>query len=504
MEKKLPCDNGVEVCTVDKTVIQHWEKQYRTLVNALFPNFIFVFDEDFHFVEIITPDELRLFHTREELLGKDARIFYPPEVSELYIANIRECLRTKQWREVEYYMEMNGTHFFYQARLVPLDDNRVFCLVQDIWDRVRRMEELITERRRAVESDRMKSAFIANISHEMRTPLNAILSFSEFLMNEEIPENRQNHMNIIRSSNALLQNIISDILELSRLDAGMSEFSFEETDIVALMMEVSEIHKPSMKLGVQLLTDIPKSDIRVPTDANRVKQVLHNLITNAKKFTEKGSILLKVEEGDENLTFSVSDTGCGIPEDKLATIFERFEKLHRFVQGTGLGMAICKSIVERLGGEITVTSKIKEGSVFSFTIPYCYVALQKKDIGNIRELSNQRKKILVVETSEDDIQYIHNILTIKYDVVEITHIEKIISAFILDQPDLVLMSMQVVDKIDIVTKIRAISPTIPIIVMTTNDFYHDQRWAIENGCTDFIAKPFSPSKLEEVVMAFIV
>ena len=503
----LACCNGIVACTTNKNMIQqilHWVKQYRTLVNALFPNFIFVFDKDFHYVDVITPDGLRLFHTREQLIGEDARQFYSTEVSELLSTNIRECLKKNQWKEVEHHIELHGTRYYYQARIVPVDGDKAFCLIQDIGDRVRRMEELLMQRQRAEESDRMKSALIANMSHEIRTPLNAVVGFSEFLMNEHSPAKRQKYMEVIQNSSALLLQIVNDILDLSRLEAGMSEFNFEETDINALMMEVEEIHVPEMKLGVRLLTDVPDKKIQVHTDANRVKQALYNLISNAMKFTEKGSITLKVKEGSEHLIFSVIDTGCGIPEDKLEMIFNRFEKLNRFVQGTGLGLVICKSIVDRLGGSITVTSEVGKGSVFSFTIPYRYT-LQRENIGSMRELDgNRRKKIMVIEMSDDDMQYVKEILTRKYDVVEISEIEKIISTFILDQPNLVLMSMDVAGQKDIITKIRTITPSIPIIAMTTSDFYHDQRLAIENGCTDVIAKPFSSTKLGEVVMAFIV
>ena len=217
---------------------------------------------------------------------------------------------------------------------------------------------------------------------------------------------------------------------------------------------------------------------------------------------------MKVEEGAEYLTFSVADTGCGIPEDKLETIFNRFEKLNRHVQGTGLGLAICKSIVDQLGGTITVTSKVNEGSVFSFAIPYQYVPPKKESIGSMRENTtntNLRKKVLLAETSEDDILLVTNALTKRYDVVKITDSERIISAFILNNPSLVLIAKEMVDKTnDIIKRIRAISNTTPIILMTTSDFYHDQRWAIDHGCTNAIFKPFSASNIEELVTTFIV
>ena len=504
----MPCGNGVVACTLNKDPMlqqDYLEKQYKTLVNSLYPNFIFVFNDKFFFEDIIMPDGLRLFHESEELIGTDARDLYGPEISGMFIANIQECLKNNTWREIEFPIDLFGAVYYYQVRLVPIEDNKVLCLNMDIGDRIRRMEELHTQRRRAEESDKMKSVFIANMSHEINTPLNAITGFSEYLMNEEDSLKRQKYMDVVRNSSALLLQIVNDILDLSRLETGMGEFHFEETDIVALMMDVAEIYIPDMKPGVRFLLDAPDGNIQVSTDANRLKQVMFNLINNAVKNTSKGCIALKVEEDSENLTFSVADTGCGIPEDKLEAIFKRFEKLNPSVQGTGLGLAICKSIVERLGGSISVTSKVDAGSVFSFTIPYRHVPLKKEKIGSTREFSaNRRKKVLLVETSETDLQFIRNVLSKRYEIVEVTDSEKILSTFILDNPNLVLINMEMIGKTDTIRKLRAISATIPIIALTTSDFYYDQRWAIENGCTDVISKPFSANTIEELVTTFIV
>ncbi len=504
----VPAPGGVAVLSVNKGKMmkaQSWKSRYRTLVDTLFPNFIFVFDANFIFVDVITPDGLRLFHKKEELIGMDAHNLYSPEVSELFVANIRESLKTNHWREIEYHLDLLGIRYYYQARIVPVDGDKAFCLIQDIGDRVRRLEEILTQRKRAEESDRMKSVFLTGISHEIRTPLNAIVGFSELLMNEDTPEIREEYIEMIRCNNDMLLQTINDILDLSRLEAGMSEFTFEETDITGLMREVYSHYLPNVKPGVRLLCDIPDETIQVPTDAGRLKQLLGNFLSNAIKYTTRGSITLKLEKGDDFLIFSVSDTGCGIPADKLEAIFRRFEKLNNFAQGTGLGLSISKTIVERLGGNITTVSKLNEGSVFSFTIPYRYAAPGKENIGSMRELAaNQRKRILVVEPSAGDIELICETLKPKYDMVVVTEEDKITSSFILEHPNLVLMSMEMAGKQDVVRKIHNISPSIPIIAMTTSDFYHDMRWAIENGCTDVIPKPFSGRKLEEVVSAFIV
>ena len=500
----MPCDNGVVACTLNKDPMLHLpqlEKRYKTLVNTLFPSFIFMFDKNFFFLDIIMPDGLRLYHKNEELLGTDGRNLYSPEVSELFVSNIQECLKNNQWREIEYHIDLFGTRLYYHTRIVPVDDNKVLCLNTDIGDRMRRMEELLSQRRRAEESDKMKSVFIANMSHEIKSPLNAIIDFTEYLIKKETPQKRLEYIDIIHRNNRILLEVINNILELSRIEAGMSEFHFDNTDIVALVKEAVKPYVSNMKPDVRLLTDIFDTKIQVYTDGNRLKQVLDKLIRNAVKHTQKGSVTLKVEKDDKNLIFLVTDTGYGISEDKLEIIFNRFKNINYFSQGIGLGLAICKCIVDRLGGSVSLTSKLNEGSVFSFTIPYRY----KEGIGSVRDFSpNLRKKIMLAESSETDLQFVKKALANKYDIIEVTDNKKIISAFILDNPNLVLISMEMIAKTDVIGKIRAISSTLPIIVMTTSDFYYDKLWAIENGCTSTIPKPFSANNIEELVMTFIV
>ena len=499
----MSCDEGVVACTLNKDPmlqLPHLEKQYKTLINALYPSFIWILDDDFHIVDIIMPDGLKLFHSREQLIGADARNYYSPGVNELFISSIKECLKKNQWKEIEYPIDLLDTRYYYHTRIVPVGDNKVFCLYTNIGDRLRRMDELLAQRRRAEESDKMKSVFIANMSHEIKSPLNAIIKYSEYLAKEETPQKRQEYIDIIYEYNRILLEIISNILELSRIESGMSEFHFDTTDVNALVKETVESYIPALKSEVYFNTYIANSNLKVFTDAERVKQVLSKLISQAVKHTESGSITLKVEENDKYLTFMVADTGCGISEDTLEIIQNRFNKLNLFAQGIGLGLAICKSIIDRLGGSVMLTSKVNEGSVFSFTIPN---KTKKEDINVQGFAVNQHKKVLLAESSATDLQFVKDALITKYDVVEITDKEKIINSFIIDNPNLVLLNMEMIAKTDVVKKIRAISTSTPIIVMTTSDFYHDQRWAVENGCTYAIPKPFSANNIEELVTTFI-
>ncbi len=502
---RMPGENGAPDSIVGYTtnaeLEERHDKQYQKLINAM-PDFIFVFDENFIFVDIILPEGMRLFHTREELIGSSGRMLYSPEVSDLLASNIRECLRTGQIRELEYHLDLFDKRYYWQARLVPVEGNKVYAMIRDIGDRVRRMEELLAARLKAEEADNMKSAFLANLSHEIRTPLNAIVGFTEIIAAENDPALREEYMDIIRTNNSVLLQLINDILDLSRIESGKSEMNFEETEIAALVRDAERTHQLKVKPGVDLRLELPDDKIVVYTDRNRVTQVLFNLLSNAIKNTDRGSITLRAEEEDNFLRFSVTDTGRGIPEDKLRAIFNRFEKIDDFIQGTGLGLSICESLVERLGGEISVESKLGEGSTFSFTIPYRHQP-ESSAIGTVKDIVF-RKKVLVAEDSEENYDYVRGILEQTYDLVWARNGAEAVSSFILEKPDMILMNIQmpVMNGIDAAKKIRTMSSTVPIVAVTANDFYMEQRWALESGCNDVISRPYSATKLEEIVLAF--
>ncbi|MBP5366728.1 MAG: HAMP domain-containing histidine kinase [Bacteroidales bacterium] len=232
-------------------------------------------------------------------------------------------------------------------------------------------QQLKLARDRAEEGNRMKTAFLANMSHEIRTPLNAIVGFAE-LMSEgtELPiEERKRISNIISQNSAMLLNLINDILDMSRLEAGRSKFTLEECDIVALARETLVTVKTATKSKLQFLFDPQMPECILSIDRQRIRQVLMNLTTNAVKFTKEGSILLTISKDDKYVRISVADTGIGIPADKSEKIFERFEKLNETSQGTGLGLSMCKMIVEHFGGEIWVDTTYTDGAKFVFTIP---------------------------------------------------------------------------------------------------------------------------------------
>lgn len=245
------------------------------------------------------------------------------------------------------------------------------CVNYDITELKETERKLIAARDKAEELDRLKSAFLANMSHEIRTPLNAIVGFSSLLTETEDMKDRKQYMAIVQENTELLLQLISDILDLSKMESGAFEFVKSDTDVNLLCSEIIRSLRMKVPAGVELVFEECLPRCHVWADKNRLNQVISNFINNALKFTFSGSITLGYyRQTDGYLRFYVRDTGMGIPENKIKTVFDRFVKLNSFVHGTGLGLSICKSLVEQMGGTIGVESEEGEGSCFWFTYPY--------------------------------------------------------------------------------------------------------------------------------------
>lgn len=249
------------------------------------------------------------------------------------------------------------------------------CVNYDITELKETERKLIAARDKAEELDRLKSAFLANMSHEIRTPLNAIVGFSSLLTETEDMKDRKQYMAIVQENTELLLQLISDILDLSKMESGAFEFVKSDTDVNLLCSEIIRSLRMKVPAGMELVFEECLPGCHVWADKNRLNQVISNFINNALKFTFSGSITLGYyRQTDGYLRFYVRDTGMGIPKNKIKTVFDRFVKLNSFVHGTGLGLSICKSLVEQMGGTIGVESEEGEGSCFWFTYPYQEIA----------------------------------------------------------------------------------------------------------------------------------
>lgn len=463
----------------------------RKIIEAL-PEFIFIFDEELIITDVMIPPGTVLFHSAEELKGMDGRCIYSPEVCQLLLENIHACLKDGMLKEIEYPVELFGQRFYYQARIVPFDENRALALIHDIGDRVRRSKELIEAKRRAEEADYMKTVFLANMSHEIRTPLNAIVGFSEIITMTEDENEKQEFLEIIKKNSSLLLQLINDILDLSRIESGRSEMNFGPVSLFNLLAEVDKVQRLKMPENIQLHLILPQEDILIHSDRNRLTQVLSNFMSNAIKNTKEGSITLGMEKDEEWIKIYVTDTGCGIAEDKLPLIFNRFEKLNDFVQGTGLGLPICKSIVERLGGRIDVESEVGKGSTFTICLHLNACVVPENAAG-------RPKKILVADDSDVSFMQISAVLKKDYAMLWARDGEEAVESFLYDKPDLVIVNVRLPKKngVQVIEKIRKISASVPVVAIAEHS-YIEQQQAHQAGCNEIITKPYTSERLRKM------
>ena len=311
--------------------------------------------------------------------------------------------------------------------LVPMEGRKPL-LIGISWDitNLQNIEqELIKARIKAEQSDRLKSAFLANMSHEIRTPLNAIVGFSQLLPAAETAEEKKLYSGIINQNSDILLQLINDILDLSKIEAGTLEYIKRPMNLGEVCRTIYAVHKERVKEGVTLVFDNEDENLFIEGDQNRIMQVITNFLTNASKFTYAGEIRLGFERTDKNIRVYVKDTGIGIEPEKVDHVFERFVKLNSFAQGTGLGLSICQMIIEKIGGEIGVTSELGKGSTFYFTIPYeeagelgeIFKMSKTESKGNTVNRVQQIKKILVAEDVESNFILLKNLIGREYTLL---------------------------------------------------------------------------------------
>lgn len=384
-------------------------------------------------------------------------------------------------------------------------DGRPVSLVGSlqIITRRKKMEEgLILAKAHAEESNKLKSAFLANMSHEIRTPLNAIVGFSGLIVNEKDENKRNKYVQVIESNNELLLKLIGDILDLSKVEAGSMEYTHSEFDLNKLMEDMNGTLQLRLdkKKQVVLSYKCGLEQCVIRSERNRLTQLVTNLVTNAIKFTEHGTINFGYELRNDMLRFYVSDTGCGIPKEKQKDIFNRFIKLNDFKQGFGLGLPICKSIVNDLGGEIGVESEEGKGSTFWFTIPYVPVEKTVKTDAPVRitvASPSAKSNILVAEDNESNYELVSAILSDDYNLFHAWNGRQAIEMFKECNPQLILMdiNMPEMDGYEATRAIRKLSTDIPILALTAYAYASDEERILASGMNAYMSKPVNAQQL---------
>lgn len=502
-------------------VMKEYLEQYSTMKSATLFGFILT-DEKGNLLDVNDAYCSMSGYTKEELLNlsvTDIEVIEKPEEIAERIQRIIE-FGTNQFESK--HKAKDGRVFNIEVSMGFLNSKKqIIAFVRDITDRKLAEQELIKSKEKAEESDRLKSAFLANMSHEIRTPMNGILGFADLLKEPNLTSmKQQEYIKIIKSSGVRMLNIINDIVDISKIEAGLIEVNLTESNINEQIEYIYTFFKPEIEQkGMQLFfkKSLTSKDAVIKTDHEKIYAILINLVKNAIKFTNEGFIeygyRLNTDSKSAELEFFVKDTGVGVLKDRQEAIFERFIQADSSdkmaYQGVGLGLSISKAYVEVLGGKIWLESEEGKGSTFYFTIPY-NTELEEKilvenHVPDYDEVNNCAKNLNVLIAEDDKISRMLLTKTIKVfskEIIEaIDGVEALEACKNNPDIDLVLMDINMpnMNGHEAIKQIRQFNKNVIIIAQTANAFDSDRKVAIESGCNDFISKPIIKNELLELI-----
>ena len=359
-------------------VQERFREKYSTRILDALPDMLTVFDHDANIIELASSPSTNHVEgiNADNITHSNVKDILPPEAYESVRQNMDRVILTGESSTSRHDLMLDGILHHYENRIFPLDNEYLLCMCRDIseqWNaeqtNKKQQKELEAARIKAEESDRLKSAFLANMSHEIRTPLNAIVGFSKLVIDAECTNEKEQYAEIIERNSEILLNLFNDILDLSSLEADSLSFNIRPIKLIDICLQLEQQFCYKVKNGTKLILDDVDTELYVSGDWNRIIQIISNLLSNAAKFTPKGEIHFGYREKEDFVEFYVKDSGIGIPAERVATIFQRFGKINDFVQGTGLGLTLCRMLVEKMGGRIWLRSQEGKGSRFYFTLP---------------------------------------------------------------------------------------------------------------------------------------
>ena len=359
-------------------VQERFREKYSTRILDALPDMLTVFDHDANIIELASSPSTNHVEgiNADNITHSNVKDILPPEAYESVRQNMDRVILTGESSTSRHDLMLDGILHHYENRIFPLDNEYLLCMCRDIseqWNaeqtNKKQQKELEAARIKAEESDRLKSAFLANMSHEIHTPLNAIVGFSKLVIDAECTNEKEQYAEIIERNSEILLNLFNDILDLSSLEADSLSFNIRPIKLIDICLQLEQQFCYKVKNGTKLILDDVDTELYVSGDWNRIIQIISNLLSNAAKFTPKGEIHFGYREKEDFVEFYVKDSGIGIPAERVATIFQRFGKINDFVQGTGLGLTLCRMLVEKMGGRIWLRSQEGKGSRFYFTLP---------------------------------------------------------------------------------------------------------------------------------------
>ncbi|MDD3859219.1 MAG: PAS domain S-box protein [Bacteroidales bacterium] len=360
-----------------KEIAEKLNLHKEALLKAM-PDMIFTFNSEGFIIDFYSNSNSLLLLPPEKFLNKHITEVLPQSNAEQTKIHINYVQQTKEMAKYTYELNINSQKMYFDAKMVYINSETVLTVVRDVTERMNLISELRKAKSKAEESDRLKSAFLANMSHEIRTPMNSILGFTDLLKENETEKEKKEYLGIIENSCNLLMEIINDVFEISKIEAGVIKISKDQININYLinniLNEISSIIPKEKKIKIKLSDNNTTDEIIILSDPIKLKQIITNLIHNALKFTEEGFIEIGYKlKNTSKVEFFVKDTGIGISKKDQQIIFDRFVQIkNKFSSknsGSGLGLSICKAYADLLGGEIKVESEIDKGSCFYLTLP---------------------------------------------------------------------------------------------------------------------------------------
>ncbi len=496
------------------------EKRYRSLIENA-PDGIVLVDVSGRFT-YVSPSVERIFgYTSDEVPGADANLLTHPDDLPYVIAELTKVINDPSYiPTLEYrFLHKNGDWKWIESTFSNLlnvpDLEGISINFRDIHERKLAEERLLKAKEKAEESERLKSAFLTNMSHEIRTPMNGILGFAGLLETPDITESdRAEYIEIIRQSGDRMLNTINDLIEISSIETGavaVVEAEANINEMLRFLYNFFELQAAQKGLQLSCTTPLPDDRATIITDKNKLDSILINLIRNAVKFTQRGSVTFGYKARGGMLEFYVSDTGIGIPADRLEAIFERFVQadlnITRPYEGSGLGLSISRAYVEMLGGQIRVESMERAGSTFRFTIPW-----KAADIPTEQKLPDEESReqhlllngtVLVAEDDEISFRLLQKIFTpICRSVIRAGTGTEAVELCLHDQSiSFVLMDIKMpeMDGYEATRRIREFNSDVVIVAQTAYALEGERRKALESGFDDYIPKPFDAAKITDLI-----
>lgn len=469
--------------------------------------------------------ELIFGYKPDDLIGKSTKILYADndnyEQAGKNVFNKNSLTLNNHY--ITYYKDKSNKEFpgeTFGTKLLDSEGEWIGSLgiIRDISERMHFIEDIQKAKEKAEDSDRLKSAFLANINHEIRTPMNSILGFSELLMNQELTMAKQKkYHEIVNVSGKRLMNLINEIVDISKIVAKELKLNPTEFNLNKLLDQLHEqflISPKNKNTTISIVKALKDIDSFINIDETRLVQVLSNLLENALKYTHNGTVEFGYTLDKDELHFFVKDSGVGINKKDHLHIFERFgqsdNEILKVKDGTGLGLAISKGIVELMGGQIWVESELYKGATFHFTIPNCVVTPEKKS-NNKKSVENvvisTTKNILIAEDEETNFWFLEAALDGQpFNLVHVLNGKEAVETMQANNNiDLILMdfNMPIMNGMDATKEIRKTNPTIPIIALTAYSMMADKEKALSIGCTDYLSKPVSKALLLETINKYI-